>query len=313
MLDISKRLDVQHNVTINVIDVKTGTIVHSHEGHNASTNSMLIGIANYLIGAGSSGQSSQLERFIPKYISLGTMGLYNQSYYEDTLYPGGIGIDASLSELENYSEYMKQCPGFGADGYDPNENNGRGGDSSSGRMLYLGLGPTYANREDLTTTVNCELITDAYKRSDITYRNVVPEYQSTIPQTVDVVFSAYISTGALAQFRVPGSDYIFITEAGLWSRPTWTDAGVNGLLAGYRIAPPDEDNWKMAEYDEETGTYSDSEECQRNRRLLRESIIRVGKNQIVQVVWKVQLGGLAQIGNINELYPSSPSLDWIWM
>ena len=84
-----------------------------------------------------------------------------------------------------------------------------------------------------------------------------------------------ISTGALKQFRPEGQDYLFITEAGLWSKRNWNDSGENGLLAGYRIVPPNMKNWDMS--------------IQENRDLLKKSIIKVGKNQVVQVVWKIQL------------------------
>ena len=376
--EIAKRLDMRHNVSIRVIDKGTGAVVSEHEGHNASTNSLLTGIAHYLTGDGLYGQGDSLENWIPQYISLGTMGLINQEE-DDKGYPAGIGT-TNGSELERYSEYMKQCPGFGADGYDSNLNNDR---------AFLGLGPMYADRpikgkeiklqlgdlnfdgqvtsDDLVTlleytsgirelddkqkfvadvngdgsidsddiqlikdcisgkqllgkrtysyveapAVNCELISNAYPRSQITYREVVPESQAEYPKTIDVIFSAFVSTGALAKFREPGKDYVFITEAGLWSRPDWTDSGDNGLLAGYRIAPPDEKNWKMAEYDADTGTYSDSKECQNNRQLLRNNIIKVGINQVVQVIWKIQLGGLEQLGGIEKLYPVDNRLRWI--
>ena len=91
-------------------------------------------------------------------------------------------------------------------------------------------------------TINMELISNVYPRMDISYRDVVPEGESEIPNTIDIVFSAMISTGALAQFREEGKDYVFITEAGLWSKRTWTNGDENGLLAGYRILPPSKDS-----------------------------------------------------------------------
>lgn len=42
-----------------------------------------------------------------------------------------------------------------------------------------------------------------------------------------------------------------------------------------------------------------------NRNLLKREILKVGKNQVVQVVWKIQLGGLEQLGGLNVLYPES--------
>ena len=376
--EIAKRLDVRHNVSIRVIDDRTGEVISEHEGHNASTNSLLTGIAHYLTGDGVLGQGDTLANWVPQYISLGTMGLINQEQ-DDNGYPIGIG-NVEGPELQRYAEYMQQCPGFGADGYDANLNNNR---------IFLGLGPMYADRvatgeelylqlgdinqdgkvsqEDLimlmeyvsgiieldekqlivadvnqdhvidvedvqlvneylegkrtlgkvkyiktaAPTINCELISESYPRSRISYREIVPETQAEYPKTIDVVFSAFISTGALAQFREHDKDYVFITEAGLWSRPDWTDSGDNGLLAGYRIAPPDEKNWKMAEYDPDSKTYSDSPECQQNRELLRRNIIKVGINQVVQVIWKIQIGGIEQLGGIEKLYPVDNRLKWI--
>ena len=96
-----------------------------------------------------------------------------------------------------------------------------------------------------------------------------------------------ISTGALAQFRNPGQDYIFITEVGLWSKKHWEDSGANGLLAAYRIAPPNEKNWDM--------------KIKENRELLKKQIIKVNKNQVVQVIWKIQLGSIDQLSDIASL------------
>lgn len=182
---------------------------------------------------------------------------------------------------------------------------------------------TYA--ETVAPAINCELISDSYPRSQITFRDMVPESQSEYPKTIDVVFSAFVSTGALAQFRATGQDYIFITEAGLWARPFWTTdvddklpeeywkSEDNGLLAGYRIAPPDEENWKMAAYDEETQKYVDSEEYRANRQLLKENIIKVGINQVVQVIWKIQIGGIEQLGGIEKFYPTENKVKWtVW-
>ena len=376
--EIAKRLDLKHNVSIRVLDERTHEVISEHTGHNASTNSLLTGIAHYLTGDGVLGQGDTLANWVPQYISLGTMGLVSQEQ-DAKGYPAGIGV-AEGSELQRYSEYMQQCPGFGADGYDANLNNNR---------LFLGLGPMYENRTttgeqlllqlgdldldgkvtetDLIMlmeyvsgireldekqllvadvnqdhvidtrdiqivkecldgkrtlgkikyiktsgpTINCELISTSYPRSRISYREIVPETQAEYPKTIDVVFSAFVSTGALAQFREHDKEYVFITEAGLWSRPDWTDSGDNGLLAGYRIAPPDEKNWKMAEYDLDSKTYSDSPECQRNRELLRRNIIKVGINQVVQVIWKIQIGGIEQLGGIEKLYPVDNRLKWI--
>lgn len=269
VLNIAKNLGIKHNVCIRVIDEVTGSVVSEHEGHNAATNSMLTGIGHYLAGEGMFGQGELLDPWIPKYISLGTMGLINQDEDEDHL-PAGIGVVPGTEE-ERFQDYMNKCPGFGSDGYDLNMMNNR---------EYPGLGPTFPNRAS-AQTINCELINAGFKRSPVTFRNVVPEYQAEQPKTIDVVFSAMISTGALAQFREPGRDYIFITEMGLWAQQDWNDSGENGLLAGYRIIPPNEDNWDMANPE--------------NRKVLKKNILRVGVNQIVQIIWKIQIGAVDQI------------------
>ena len=343
---VLKNMRIEHNVSINVLDAKTHEVIQSHTGHNAATNSMLNGIAHYLVGSNiSSMHGSVLDDFLPRYISLGTMGLLNQDSDENGL-PSGIGVTdvrenyiistqlpldpdipsnhryavygedtngqytvligtyRTLSEAEDvvsygseynrFTDYMDQNPGYGSDGYAlrrPSTNNGR---------EYLGLGPMFPNRyyngEDgrESKTINCELISTSFPRSEISYRNIIPEYQSEEPESLDIVFGAMISTGALAQFREPGRDYIFITEAGLWSRKTWdsTDTSSNnGLLAGYRIAPPNESEWDMS--------------VASNRQILKEQILRVGINQVVQVIWKISIGSIKQIsssGGDSKLY-----------
>lgn len=376
ILQISKNLGIRHNVSFRVIDQITGKVVQEHQGHNAATNSLLTGIAHYLVGDSSAhtdsyrmfqtdeGFRSTINDYIPRYISLGTMGLLNQeqdtrrgsNYYH---LPLGIGGSPSTSRetIEAYQLYMNQCPGYGADGYDLNLNNNR---------LYPGLGLQFSDRksedtiietlqlgdinqdgvvdindllmlidyncgkiklsekqkkiadvtkdgnincedvqklkayvdgdislEDLGTisynqyspTINCELISKTFPRQEIAYREIVPEIRSELPKTIDIVYSAMISTGALKQFREPDKDYIFITEAGLWSKQEYIgDGGDNGLLAGYRIIPPNSANWDMTK--------------PINQRILQKSILRVGINQVVQVIWKIQLGA------IEELYPT---------
>ena len=270
-LNIIKNLGIEHNVCIRVIDEASGQVVSEHIGHNTATNSLLVGMGHYLCGEGVFQQGETLSQWVPKYISLGTMGLINQDQDAEGL-PAGIGsVDGS--EEDRFISYMDQCPGYGSDGYDLSLMNNR---------PYPGLGPTFTNRPDQTKTINCELITDSFKRSPITFRDIVPEYQSEHPKTIDVVFSAYVSTGALASFRDLGNDYIFITEVGLWSKPTWTDGGDNGLLAGYRICPPDSSNWNMRNPE--------------NREILKKNIIKIKVNQVAQIIWKIQLGSLAQLG-----------------
>lgn len=324
-VDIAKRIPIKHNVSINVLDANTGKVLSSHTGHNAATNSMMVGIAHYLTGDGVLNQAKgMLGLYIPKYISLGTMGLINQDEDENGL-PSGIGTedysnktynDLTYSQLErlgkpasdttiseddaeilNFTDYIWQVPGYGADGSDPNSNNDR---------KYLGLGPTFANREDKTTTINCELISDSYPRTMISFRDIIPEIESEYPQTIDVVFSTMISTGALSQFRAPGNDYLFITECGLWSERPWYAGGDNGLLAGYRIAPPNKENWSFEPYGDVT-----AEQAKLNRTILKENIIRVGINEVVQVVWKIQLGAMDQLGGLSSLYPQYQK-EYIW-
>ena len=399
----AKLITARHNVSFRVIDSKSGKIVSTHTGHNAATNSLLTGIGHYLTGDGILNQGyPMLHNYIPKYISLGTMGLISQEQDGEGL-PAGIGVIAGTEE-ERFVDYMMQTPGYGADGYDPNINNNR---------AYFGLGPIFANREaevftetlqvgdlnrdgkvdeedvqilanyiggevelepwqvviadldhngrvdcqdlvDLVTfvnsgapiedlgtieysndspaTINCELISDSFPRAKITFRDIVPETESEFPQTIDIVFSAMISTGALAQFREPGRDYLFITEAGLWSKKEWSGGGDNGLLAGYRIAPPNTDNWGMIstavtdevaiKYLQNHGVENPSPDeiyqikptvAEENRKILKQNIIRVGVNQVVQVIWKIQLGGMDQLGGLSALYPSNTGCDLYWI
>lgn len=266
----SKHITMTHNVTFVVRDASTEKVVSVHKGHNAATNSLLTGIAHYLTGDGILNQGwDLLSSYVPKYISLGTMGLVNQNS-DASGYPAGIGVH-TIGVTESYEDYMNQCPGYGSDGYDINLIRGR---------KWFGLGPKFSDR-DSESTVNCELISESFPRCPISFRDIVPETESEFPQTIDVVFSAMISTGALAQFREPDKDYIFITEAGLWSRQDWVEGGDNGLLAAYRIVPPNSENWDM--------------NIPSNREILKQSILRVNKNQVVQVIWKIQLGGLDQL------------------
>lgn len=327
ILELSKRLPMQHNVSIRVLDASTGDVVSEHTGHNAATNSLLTGIAHYLTGDGVLNQGyDMLGAYLPKYISLGTMGLLNQDQDDDGLptgigetdysdtqykhlsdadmkklkywddetnqrkYPEGIEPDMLVTEEDNeclrFLDYMSQSPGYGADGYDENLNNNR---------KSLGLGPVYGSisindkNESVVVTNNCELISDTFPRASISFRDIVPETEAELAKTIDVVFSAMVATGALKQFRETYKDeegnevqrpYIFITEAGLWSRPDWIDGGDNGLLAGYRIGPTDDKKQDM--------------HIKENRDVLRSQIIKVGINQVVQVIWKIQLGSIDQ-------------------
>lgn len=283
-LEIAKGLGIQYNVTIRVLDEVTGEVVSEHIGHNTATNALITGIGHYLMGEATFTQGELLRDWIPQYISVGTMGLGSQEEDDEGL-PRDIG-GTSGSEEERFKDYLLQCPGYGSDGYDKTLINGR---------KYFGLGPAFADRPS-QGTINCELISDSFPRSKITYRDIVPEYKAEIPKTIDVIFSAMVSTGALAQFREPGKGYVFISEVGLWSQPKWSDSSENGMLAGYRICPPDRENWDMSD--------------PANRKILKANIIKVGTNQIAQIIWKIQVGSMEQLGGINELYPTQGHLQW---
>lgn len=319
IFEAGKNLGMVHNVSFRIIDTISGATVQEHIGHNSATNTLLTGIGHYLIGEGVLNQGySMLSTYIPRYISLGTMGLMDQGSDESGL-PTGIGvvsydnmtyaqltdyqrewlsqssepisninqqISSIHKEMLRFSDYLEQCPGYGADGYDVNLNNGR---------QHLGLGPTYGtvSLDNVAITTNCELISDSFPRAKISFRDVVPETESEQAQTVDVIFSAMISTGALRQFR--GSNpYIFITEAGLWATDKVYDSGYNGLLAGYRISPPNRDNWDMR--------------IAENRDILKRNILCVGINQVVQVIWKIQLGSIDQLMGLDVVQPGSASI-----
>ena len=205
-------------------------------------------------------------------------------WYED--YRAALAeYDEAYDDLEElrFNRYLDECPGFGADG--SCENRSR----DNNYRPYFGLGPVFAKREDSQgRTIDCELISDTFPRELISYREIIPEAESELKNTIDVVYSAMISTGALKQFREPGKDYVFITEAGLWSSPDWNDSGENGLLAGYRIVPPNRENWDM----------SDPE----NRRILKQNILKVGLNQVVQVIWKLQIGGVDEFDGMRDIF-----------
>ena len=272
-------MQISHNVTFRVIDRGTNKVVREYEGHNMATNSMVLGVGYFLAGNGDLDQNAIYNNFIPKYISLGTMGLINQDEDEDGL-PIGIGgkdstmpddpsTESDAAKTLRYTAYMDEAPGYGADGYGDNPavyNNDRSD---------YGLGPVYSSGEP----IKCELISVSFPRTKIAYSNVINETNSETTQTIDVVVSAMISTGALAQFR-NGADHIFITEAGLWSTDKYFSSG-RGLLAGYRIKPPSDANWDMSD--------------PANRKILQKNIIRVGINQVVQVVWKIQIGSIARL------------------
>jgi len=276
----AKSLGMQHNVCLRIIDEPTGKIVAQHVGHNAATNTLITGVGQFLLGGSTTGAGELLQQWIPQYISLGTMGLRSQEEDEYGL-PTGIGDeDPTASEEYQMTQYLRKTPGFGSDGSDDSEMNDR---------KYAGLGPVFANRlpdsaSSDKPTIECELISDTFPRSAIAMRQALSTRNSELPRTIDVVFSTLISTGALAQFREPGKPYLFVSEVGLWSRPTWTE-GSNGLLAGYRIAPPDKENWDMS--------------IAENRQILKRQILKVGINQAVQVIWKIQVGSIDEFEEAN--------------
>lgn len=284
-LEIAKNLGMRHNVCLRVIDEPTGKVVREHIGHNAATNTLLTGIGQFLLGGSTTGSGELLRNWIPQYISLGTMGLSSQDQDDEGL-PTGVGDNGAATEEDRMIDYLLKTPGFGSDGYDLSLMNDR---------KYPGLGPIFAKRES-EATIGCELISDTFPRANISFRQALSESKSEYPKTIDVVFSSLISTGALAQFREPGKNYIFVSEVGLWSTPTWVDSGSNGLLAGYRLCPPDSENWDMS--------------IPANRKLLQRNILRVGVNQAVQVIWKIQLGSIDQLGGIGALYPQEGYMKW---
>jgi hypothetical protein len=239
---------------------------------------LLTGIGHYLAGDGIFNQAYEMLRYwVPQYISLGTMGLGSQEEDPETGLPLYLGVGKGYSEEEQCQSYMEQVPGYTADGYD-------GGKNNNGR-IYLGLGPRFSNRANLNDAVDCELVSDTYPRAKISYREVISETYSEKAHTIDVALSALISTGALSEFRTGDNKYVFITEAGLWSVQDYVDGGDNGLLAGYRIIPPNAENYDMS--------------VAENRQILKENIIRVGFNQVVQVVWKIQVGAIEDLETLS--------------
>lgn len=112
IIKTAKNMGVTNNVTLRVIDQTTGKIVQEHTGHNSATNSMLVGIAQHLVGNfnatepyGLNPAYPLLSNYVPRYISLGTMGLTSQEQDEEGL-PTGIGDE--LPEYEQSPEYIKK-------------------------------------------------------------------------------------------------------------------------------------------------------------------------------------------------------------
>lgn len=353
-MEASKRFQIRHNVTFRILDKFTGKLIHEHKGHNTATNTMLEGIGHYLIGEGVLRQGySMLSDFIPRYISLGTMGLRNQDQDSSRLPIGISGHNYTGDEETDFDNYMKERPGYGSDGYSSEYNNNR---------PYFGLGPAFScfstevsyYKGDITyykgvayeaksnmivdpdqgihnywnsdqwkvasssEQPTCyELITPGFPRQEITFRDVLPEYESEHAKTINVVFSAMIPSGAINEFVDASKDYVFITEAGLWSEKDFVSksASVNGLVAGYRVVPPNPVNWYMKASDVpdnaaisyliEQGIVNPTDAqiasakrtlSAQNRQILKEQVLRVERDQVVQVIWKIEIGNLDDTG-----------------
>ena len=269
MQEIKQLLGSESNVLLSVIDSTSGNVLRTHVGHNAATNTFIYSCAQRFI--------SDNTEWAPRYISLGTMGLLNQQE-TDNHTPSGIGTYLDTSDTDivtRYKHYIEQRPGYGADGYNSSMNNNR---------QYIGLGPSYTG-----SAINCELVADVssatlnfvHQRSPIVSVRLVPEYESSASESVDVYLTAMISDSALKNM-MGDLDYIFITECGLWSSDKVvsasgdfvpSDSFTNGLLAAYRIMPPGITPSDMNNAD--------------SRTMLENEILRVEQGQIVQVVWKV--------------------------
>lgn len=352
-MDVSNTLRIEHNVTLRVLDKSTMKLVREVQGHNSATNTLIEGIGHYLAGAGVLRQgSSRLSQYIPQYISFGTMGLINQDEDEYGLPTGISGRGYTGDVAIDFENYVNERPGYGSDGYSQSYNNerpyfGLGPAYTSftpmrsyrkGDVVYY-KGIAYTATEDmfidpdsgrynywnsdlwvqapLSSQPSCfELITPSYPRTEISFRDVVPESESEIPETVDIIFSAMIPSDHFAQFRDPDKDYIFITEAGLWSSRGLDGSDVasgysNHMVAGYRLMPGDIIHQFMnpatmpdeiaIEYLYQEGNEDPSPEeieqakidlAQENQELLKAQVLRVERNQVVQAIWKMQLGNV---------------------
>jgi hypothetical protein len=166
--------------------------------------------------------------------------------------------------------------------------------------------------------LECELVTHQHNRVPIIARRAFYPLSRTdgmntaeAVRSIDVVYTALISLGALKAFR-GNRDYIFITECGLWANrwngdkyPTSDQipASLRGkfkasadMLAGYRIFPagwtPQDLTDNLVDIHNITNqpvTITPAQRYQRRMRQLQRSILRVGRGQVVQVEWKVQL------------------------
>lgn len=367
-METSEKFQVNHNVTIRVLDKNTGKLICEHTGHNTATNTLIEGVGHYLAGEGVLRQGySMLSRYIPQYISLGTMGLKDQEESVNHLPTGITGANTAETDPgQRYADYMNERPGYGSDGYSVEYNNERPymglgpawSSFSETRSYYAGdvvyyKGSAYRATEDIIVNPEAgiynvwqldkfellssanqpycwELITPNYPRQEISFRDVVPEYEAEEPKTVDVVLSAMIPSGVFEEFRDPDKDYVFITEAGLWCTQEFDEKNMGqGLVAGYRIVPPEIKNWYMDKDDVtdtvarnyliEHGYYDPGDiipeedilwaKCviaRQNRLVLQENVLRVERDQVVQVIWKIQIGnkiidiGDGEVGPIPE-------------
>ena len=96
---------------------------------------------------------------------------------------------------------------------------------------------------------------------------------------------------------IPTSDYKLDTEN---NKIVFTESApqIGTLIVVYRTG-------------DVSGTWKDMS-VPDNRRLVQKSIIRIGAGQVAQIIWKLQLGGLEQLGGLRYVYPSQyPEDVWI--
>jgi hypothetical protein len=112
--EIAKKLNIKQNVSIQVLDRFTGKVLQEVTGHNDATNSLLYGVAHHLIGDfmpnerhGLNPGYSMLSNYVPRYISLGTMGLINQNQDSHGL-PAGIGDIVPSSSDPEYQRLLRE-------------------------------------------------------------------------------------------------------------------------------------------------------------------------------------------------------------
>lgn len=171
--------------------------------------------------------------------------------------------------------------------------------------------------------LECELVTHQHNRVPIQARRAFYPMSRTdgmntaeTVRSIDVVYTALISLGALKSMR-GDRDYLFIPECGLWGTRWNGEKYPNNpdipeilrnryqapaeLLAGYRVFPKewspqdltddfyDVPNGEDKSYVGERILVTAAQRYRRRMRQLQRSIPRVGKGQVVQIEWKVQL------------------------